>query len=234
VACGVPLVRAGDAPTTQPTTAPTDRNSISKWLVDLASSDSAVRDAAKVHLMHLSRGDLPMLEQLLRRSRPLAPAQAVVLRQIVQEAYLSGEPYVKDPTNSGFLGIAMDGVLGQQDLQQPNDNGQAPGIVVADRFAGFCASRMLRQGDVILGTAKPPQVFTTITDLQNAVRGAEPGSMIHLLILRQGQIIQIPLTLDCRPAELGNSPENFRRERAEKFDDYWHETFAPLLKDSVG
>lgn len=225
---------AGDAPTTQPTTAPTDRTAISKWIADLASTDPAARDAAKTHLMHLSRGDLPALQELLRRSRPLAPSQAVVLRQIVQEVYLAGESYEKDPMNGGFLGIAMDGILGRQDLQQPNDDGHAPGIVVADRFAGFCASRMLRQGDVILGTSNPPQVFTSILDLQNAIGGAEPGSTIRLEVLRQGQVIHVSLTLDCRPAEVGTSPDNFRRERAEKFDDYWRETFAPLLKDSVG
>lgn len=226
---------AGDVPTTRPTTAPSDRATVAKWLTDLASTDPAARDTARSHLMRLHRADLPTLQQLLRRDHPLAPAQAMTLRQVVQEIYLAGEPYDKDPSNGGFLGIYMDGASSAtRDLQQANDAPKTPGIVVADLFSGFCAARVLREGDVILGTVSPVQVFNNVDDLKTAVGGAEPGSTIHLQVLRQGQVIQVPLTLDPRPAEIEFSAESFRRQRAEKFDDYWREAFAPLLKQAVG
>jgi hypothetical protein len=228
------VARAGA--TTQPTTAPADQRLMAHWLSELASQDAAIRESARDHLMHMGRSELPALQQLVAKQRPLAPSQAAGLRQIVQEIYLAGEVYEKDPTH-GFLGILMDeSAFTTRDLQQPNDNTQIPGVVVADRFAGFCASRSLRDGDVILGTVDPPQVFNSPTDLKFAVSGLEPGSVIQLQVLRHGQVIQIPLTLDSKPTEVDNlnAAEGFRARRAVKFDQYWQQSFAPLLKESLG
>jgi S1-C subfamily serine protease len=186
--------------------------------------------------MHLKRPALKSIEDLVKRAHPLAPSQAAALRQIVQEIYLAGEAYEKDPTH-GFLGILMDdAAFGPRDLQQPNDNTLVPGVVVADRIPGFCASRMLRDGDVILGTVEPAERFSSSNDLKNAIGNLEPGSVVRLQVLRQGQIIQIALTLDSRPIE-ADSPDtaqSFRIRRTEKFNEYWQRTFAPLLKESVG
>lgn len=235
-------------PTTQPTTAPSDVHLISRWFSELASSDAAVRDAARAHLMRLDRADLPILQQLVRRSRPLTPAQAAALRPVVEEIFLAGEPYKKEPTQ-GFLGIIMDqSGLGARDLQQPNDDAQghrnngvggasvASGVVIADRFPGFCASRSLHDGDVILGTAEPAQAFNSPDDLKFAIGSLQPGAVVRLQVLRHGQVVEVPLRLDCKPAEVDSleAAESFRRERAEKFEQYWHGTFAPLLKESVG
>ncbi|HEY2589089.1 MAG TPA: hypothetical protein VGI81_25320 [Tepidisphaeraceae bacterium] len=187
--------------------------------------------------MRLDRADLATLQQLVRHSRPLAPAQAAALRPIVEEIFLAGEPYKKEATQ-GFLGIMMDqSGFGARDLQQPNDiGGQASGVVVADRFPGFCASRSLHDGDVILGAAEPAQAFNSPEDLKFAIGSLQPGSVVRLQVLRHGQVVEVPLKLDCKPAEVDSveTAESFRRERAEKFDQYWHDTFAPLLKESVG
>lgn len=231
---------ASDEPTTRPTAAPDDHAAISQWFSDLASTDPAAREHARDRLMRLTRKDLPELQQLLRQTPHPAPSQIVALRQIVQEIYLAGEPYDKDTdggTQHGFLGIMMDDP--NSDLQQPNDNGEAPGIIVAGRFPGFCAARMLRDGDVILASLKsdntPEKVFNNIRDLQAVISNAEPGSIVRLQVLRQGQIIQVRVTLDCRPLDATpQTVEGFCRDRAEKFDQYWRETFAPLLKESVG
>jgi len=205
-------------------------------LSDLASPDAAVREASQAQLMRLTRPDLQALEGLLERSRPLAPSQAAALRQIVREVYLAGEDYEKDATK-GFLGILMDkSALGTRDLQQPSDVVLVPGVVVEDRIPGFCASRMLRDGDIILGTSEPAQVFNSPSDLQFAIAGLEPGSVVRLQVLRQGQLMEVRVTLDSRPLEADgiDSAEGFRDRRTKKFDEYWQANFANLLKQRLG
>lgn len=233
---------AADEPTSRPAAAPADHAAISQWFSELASADPTTRDHARDRLMHLSRNELPELQELLRQSQHPAPSQIVALRQIVQEVYLAGEPYDKDTdangTQHGFLGIMMDQDPGI-DLQQGNDNGQAPGIIVAGRFPGFCAARTLRDGDVILASLNadntPEKVFNSVKDLQDIISSADPGTIVRLQVLRQGQLIQIRLTLDCRPKEATReNAEEFCQKRLGKFDEYWRETFAPLLKESVG
>ena len=213
-----------------------DVASMGKALSDLASADATIRESARVHLMRLNRDDLPALEKLVRHARPLAPAQAVALRQIVREVYLAGEEYEKKG-NQGFLGILMDAAsLNNHDLPQQSDRPAAPGVVVADRIPGFCASRMLVDGDVILGTTDPPHVFNSPPDLQAVIIASDPGTIIHLQVLRHGQVIDVPLKLDSKPFEADGdlATENFRLRRAEKFNEYWRESFALLLKEAVG
>lgn len=232
--------RAADRPATQPTTQAADGTMVAQLFGDLASTDPATREHARDRLMRLHRNELADLQQVLRHTSRLAPSQVIALRQIVQEVYLAGEPYEPDKEGGaehGFLGIVMDpGALVQHDLQQPNDNGQAPGIIVAGRFSGFCAARMLRDGDVIIGSLGPDKLFNSADALKDVISGAEPGTLVRLRVLRHGQIIQVPLTLDAKPLEASSydAAEVFRRERAEKFEEYWRETFAPLLKESVG
>jgi hypothetical protein len=209
---------------------------MAQFLSDLASPDADVREAATSQLMRLTRPDLQSLQRLVERTQPLAPSQAAALRQIVREVYLAGEDYEKD-ASKGFLGILMDkGGLGTRDLQQPNDVAPIPGVVVEDRFPGFCASRMLRDGDIILGTMEPPEVFNSPSDLQLAIAGLEPGSVVRLQVLRQGQLVEVRVTLDSWPVEAANFDlaEGFRDRRIKKFDEYWQANFANLLKARLG
>lgn len=237
-------LRAADEPTTQPAAARTDNPRIAQWFSELASTDPATREHARDCLMRLKRNDLLKLQQLLRKSQHLAPSQIVSLRQIVQEVYLAGEPYEKDIDQSGaqhgFLGILMDTDV-NADVQQPNESGRAPGIVVGRRYPGFCAARVLRDGDVILASLNPDntpeKIFNNFLDFRAVISLADPGSIIRLQVLRQGQIIQVSLTLDCRPKlkdETVDALDDYCNERQQKFDQYWNATFAPLLHESVG
>ena len=243
IAGAFPLVASADPtsqptsqPTTQPAPAPVDVRVMAQSLTDLASPDAAIREASEQQLMRLTRGDLPALQNLVDHDRPLAPSQAAALKQIVREVYLGGEDYEKDATK-GFLGILMDkNSLGTRDLQQPNDVVLVPGVVVEDRIPGFCASRMLRDGDIILGTSDPAQVFNNPSDLQFAIAGLEPGSVVKLQVLRQGQLIEVRVALDSRPLEADNidSAEGFRDRRMKKFEEYWEGSFANLVRLPVG
>lgn len=228
-------VRADHAPQTQPAHHQDTDAAVGKWLVDLASPEAAVRDAARVRMMNMSRDQLPALQALVAQSRPLAPSQATALRQIVQEVFLAGEPYDSNG-HDGFLGILMDqSLLAVRDFDHGDDSHGEPGVVVAERIPGFCASRMLLDGDVILGTTSPPQVFHNSRDLQLAVQTMMPGETIHLQVLRNGRVTDVALVLDPRPLEVTNENINdFKLRRAARFNDYWQKTFAPLLKEEVG
>ncbi|HXE55966.1 MAG TPA: hypothetical protein VN541_23270, partial [Tepidisphaeraceae bacterium] len=151
--CAIPTIARGQKPTTEPATQPVSEDSIAKWFSDLNSADTSARHAACAKLMRLKRTQLTELRDVVEKSRPLAPSQASALRRIVEEVYLAGEPYEKDDTH-GFLGILMDtAALSVRDLAGTNEPMETPGVVVADRIPGFCASRTLLDGDMILGMA---------------------------------------------------------------------------------
>src|SRR5438552_2860499 len=76
---------AATAPATQPVAV------IQKWFDDLASSEPGARDAARIALLGMARADLETLHHVVKRSAPLAPAQATVLHDIVTHVFLAGE-----------------------------------------------------------------------------------------------------------------------------------------------
>ena len=234
--CGwATMARADQLPATQPAQHADPDAGVAKWLTDLASPEASVRDAARTNMMALNREQLPALQKLVARSRPLAPSQATALRQIVQEVFLAGEPYESNGRD-GFLGIQMNqSLLAIRDFDHGDDPHVEPGVVVAERIPGFCAARLLLDGDVILGTTSPPQVFRDSKALQLAVHTMMPGETIHLQVLRNGRVIDVALVLDPSPIEVTNENiSEFKLRRAARFSEYWQKTFAPLLKEEVG
>lgn len=203
------------------------------WFSDLAHRDAAVREEAVVNLMGLRRTDLPLLERVIRKSMPLKPPQAIALRQIITQVYLSGDPYEPSP-DAGFLGIELRTTVVTLGGENDPDSAQG-GVVVVRRMPGFCGARMLRDGDVILGIVERPRVqFTTTDDFRAVVRDTGPGQTIHFQVLRLGRIIRVPITLDVRPADTGiMGLEELLQRRGEAADEYWQKNFAPVIKEGV-
>lgn len=226
-------LRAGE-----PASRPADAgdSTIAKSLDALANPDPQVRLSGRAALMRLNRQDLPELRRAVERARPLLPSQAAALQQIVREVYLAGEKYQREP--QGFLGILMDlgGAALGQDLVPENENGsRSLGVVVADRIPGFCAARRLLDGDVILGLASPFEPFRQSEDLRRIIGGMKPGVTVRLLVLRRGQVVEVPITLDAHPAEtMPDNGELFRAKREERFAAYWQREFEPLVRRSLG
>jgi hypothetical protein len=230
---------------------------------ELADPRADVREAARSTLMGLERRYLDDLRALVERSRPLQPAQATALRQIVTHVYLSGEPY--DPeSRAGFLGVraqqiaitsAADDALapgrpernetgegggggGGAPVAPPADEPALPrvGMVVISRLPGFVAHRVLLDGDVILGIVERPDVsFVDRYAFTTAIKKMEAGETFHLTILRRGRVRKIELTLDRRPAIVNNdvAGDAFDHDRRAKDDAYWRQAFAPLLPETV-
>src|SRR5688572_13329794 len=138
----------GEQPATAPATRPaSDIVSIRQHLARLASDNFGVRESARIALMGLERSALPMLREAVKQSLPLEPSQAVVLREIVAQVYLTGDKYEIAEGGQGFLGVSMPNPM------RVEDRGLLAlgrGVAVVSRVPGFCAYRMLQNGDVLL------------------------------------------------------------------------------------
>src|SRR5438874_9217234 len=66
---------------------------IRRWFEQLGDPDPVVRDSARQNLMGLPRSDLAELRRVIIENRPLAPAQATALREIVTHVYLASQRY---------------------------------------------------------------------------------------------------------------------------------------------
>ena len=207
-----------------------------QWFADLDDPDSSVREQARVNLMGMRRPELPEFQKLIRDSRPLMPAQAAVLRQIVTHVYLAGEEYTTTGTE-GFLGVRMS----ETSVRLPAGDGAdqfapAVGVVIVERMPGFVGARMLLDGDVVLGVTERPDVRTLdVNQFQMVVRQITPGTTVHFQVMRQGQVIRVPVTLDPRPFD----PDTFILQdliyrRQKKAEEYWDHSFGQLVKESVG
>lgn len=203
---------------------------------ELGSTDPGIRETARAGLMRLRRDDLPDLRKAVAEARPLRPAQAMMLRQIVQEIYLASEQYENEP-GQGFMGVIMGDVGNSEaDLVPENELPNSTiGVIVAERIPGFCAARKLLDGDVVLGLASPPKAFKNTDDLKNTIGLLRPGTTVRVLVLRRGQVVEVDLTLDAHPvANTIDAIDILRSRRQKKFEDYWKENFEPLLRPVIG
>lgn len=228
----------------------------------LADADADVREAARLRLMSLERRYLPALQKLVERNRPLLPAQATVIRQIVTHVYLSAEDYSHN-ANLGFLGVKMaDADLTQERPKRPdaNDDEARPdeeepeaeqligpdgwplspypqGIVIIERMPGFAGHRALLDGDVVVGLAdRPGQPFHGHAQFSAAVKGARAGGHVRFTVLRRGRLTKVEVKVDARPdvADNPNLMNDLILRRREKAEAYWDESFGPLLNERVG
>ena len=223
------------------TTRPSDQ--LATWFSDLANKDASVREQARVGLMGISRGDLQTLRALVEANRPLAPSQAMALREIVMQVYQATEPYDAVEDKPGFLGVPL------RDASIATDDDAQAGVLVTDRIPGFCAYRFLQNGDVIVGiTDSPGKAIRKSTDLTEIIKLCKGGDTIHLEILRGGQKMTVAVKLDARPnwapmqivipagpmaPNTVINQQDAIRERQRIADEYWDQNFAPLLESGI-
>lgn len=211
---------------TQPSLSPA-ANPIRRPLEGLAAEDAPTRERAREQLMAISRGDLPLLRQAVADLSPLLPAQAILLREVVTQAYLASDAYEGDP-HTGFLGISM--VPVEMPQEHSTDPDLALGVMVSERIIGFDAYRALQDGDVILSVdefqIRRPE------DVRLAVGARKPGGVCRVRVLRHGRAINTTLRISPRPviADQGRLQlEEFIRQRQLRADDYFDREFLPLL-----
>jgi len=197
--------------------------------------------------MGLSREGLGELRDAVDRMRPLSPAQAAVLHDVVVHAYVAGGPERNRATmlrNSGFLGVLLEPVVSGYGLNQdppapPDDNqpnfGQiraTGGVLIKETWPGFAGFRFLRVGDVVVGAGGPqPTHAPTVQELRAAVQATEPGETLDLQVLRQGRIMNVAVQVSARPtwAEDELTTRQMQSRRLRRAEIYWQFAFAPLL-----
>jgi C-terminal processing protease CtpA/Prc len=227
----------GDGPATQPaplSQAAVPNDSLKHWFDQLADADPHIRDEATNQLMQIKLNDLPVLRKIVQEELPLTPTQMEALPDIVAQVYLAGQPY-EAQGDKGFLGIQTS-VVDIASSQEDPDGRKYTGILVARRVTGFCAARALRNGDLIVGIDdSPKQGFIDALTFRDAVMSHPAGSTVHFQVLRRGQIVQVPITLDARPtvANLEDGLQRLTQQRQQMFDRYWAENFVPMLKEEV-
>ena len=206
-----------------------------QWFAELDDADAAVREAARTKLMGMRRQDLPAFRKLVSDSLPLAPSQAAVLRQIVTHVYLSGEEY-QTARAEGFLGVKMQETSVRLPAADSTEQfAPAVGVVIVERMPGFVGSRMLLDGDVVLGIVERPDVRTLgMYEFQILVKQVAPGQTIHFQVLRQGQVVRVPIAPDPRPFDADGMMQQLLRNRQIKADEYWDSAFGGLVKEALG
>ena len=252
VALWLTLGGAPAGPTTGPAAAPPLDPTITKWFARLADPDPAVRDSARQDLMGLGGGDLPKLLAVVRAARPLRPAQAAVLYDVVSQVYLAAEPYpvaLPDPTAVNPQGRPY--MIGLRWPEEISDGPARLGVPVVERWPGFPARRWLRDGDMILGvyvdpnrpyrqlpnrpTATTRVLHDTIGEV-SAAQGDDPR--VVLAVLRDGREIRVAMTLVPQPAMAGGramlAADTFVQTRQQQAELYWDQEFAPLVAPDDG
>lgn len=218
-------------PKSQPASQPSARNTaqIGKWFADLADGDTAVREAGRVGLMSLKRADLSTLRKIVEDNRPLQPSQSSMLQDIVTHVYLTEEPYDPDPSGAGFLGIRW----GENATDVDDVSG---GVTVAKLLPGFAGCSALLEGDLVLSIAeRGDEKLTTRQDFINSIQNFKAGATVHFEVMRQGQVLHIPVTLSARPSNIvmAGQVEEFVGRRQLAAEAYWRQYFALLVEGGM-
>ena len=221
-------------PATVPATQPSAE--LRHWFDQLADSDPAVREAARINLMGLKRDQLDQLKQLVMNDRPLAPSQAGVLHEIVIHVFLTGETYRVFP-GASVIGVRLVESASSPVIGAPGDGTSQTCVVVEQRFPGFPAYRYLQDGDLLLGVKTSDLVRTSpivatpdFETFRRLVSVKSPGDILTLQLLRRGRVIEFSFPVEATPLDSAGANANaFFDARSNKADDYWKETFVPLL-----
>jgi hypothetical protein len=192
-----------------------------------------------------------VLRRIVERAKPIAPSQRGPMREIVTHVYLSGEPYPAEP-RAGFLGLlipALESVDIQREQQRPppgiiniNDVigiqllqvAANTGVPIEYRIPGFCAFKSLREGDVIVSIVRPvPRRLREWGDLSPTIRRFRAGETVTFQVLRQGKLLEVPVTLDALPLVATENAwmTEILPAREAAAEEYWATTFVPLVED---
>ena len=227
-----------DLPATRPV------SQVQRWLEELTHPESAMREQARLQLMGLGREGLGELRETADRLRPLSPAQAAVLHDIVIHVYIGGGVGLggseRGPVfrKSGFLGVLLEPMQSGAGIPvQPNEpidfnHFGGGGVLIKETWPGFAGFRFLRVGDVVIGTGgAEPMRAPTLTELKAAVSSTMPGRVLELQVLRQGRVVVVPIRVTARPpwAEDELSTRQMQNRRVMRAEAYWRFAFAPLL-----
>ncbi len=148
-------------------------------------------------------GEVIGINRAIRPQGALAPSYAGVVFAVpidhakkVMEHIISGRPLKR-----GYLGIAMNDLADQDSaLRKFLAVEHRPGVTVMQLLSGQPAYKAgLEAGDVIL--AVDGQTITDSATLQRIIASHPPGSEVTLTILRNKEVIELPVELGEQPSD---------------------------------
>jgi hypothetical protein len=150
------------------------------------------------------------------------PVQREALYEIVVHLYLTGDrPPPNEPVQS-FMGIEL-----------PLGDAGEPGLVPQRRIIGFPAYAALLPGDIVLQIEERPSLEVTDAEALRLFRLAQPpGTTIHLRVLREGEVVRVPLTLATAP-KWGGDVAAATEQRLERASAYWETQFEPAFAEGT-
>ena len=78
---------------------------------------------------------------------------------------------------------------------------------------------------------KVTQMAEILADIE---KGVTPGTVIHFQVMRQGQVLRVPIAPDPRPIEADVNMQQLTYDRQRRADDFWEKVFAPVVNERVG
>lgn len=140
----------------------------------------------------------------------------------------AGGPAPAAPPPPGIINI--NDVIGIQLMQVA----ARTGVPIEYRIPGFCAFRSLREGDVLLGIVRPvPRRLREWSELSPTIRRFRAGETVTFEVLRQGKVLEVPITLDALPLVATENAwmTEILPAREAAAAEYWATHFAPLVED---
>jgi hypothetical protein len=206
------------------------RQSIARWVTQLADARQDVRDVARQKLLALRRKDLATLRAVVQQRLPLSPAELEPLRDIVMHVYLSEESYMADHS-TGFVGVVFDEDQREVELE-------SGAVEIRRRIPGFCGWRYLEDGDLVLAIGMNPGNLVEVRahqEMISEVKRYAAGQTVLFRLLRRGRILTVPLILDAKPSQIsgGEILIAFQAERAAQAEAYWDSSFEPLIQTTA-
>jgi len=200
------------------------------FLKSLADNDFKVRETAQASLLQWARGELETSPRLLHeryrnsedpevRSRCLA-----VLEELARDDY-------KDHGN-GFMGIQM------QDARAdvPGQQKARPSVLITNVLPGMAAEKAgLMVGDLLLELNGKPIGDPPSDSIRQSIMGFKPGTKVKLKLMRDGNLMEVVVTLGRRPLAADNPlferfPEQAEEAERRKWDAFrkqWLEDLEP-------
>ncbi len=79
---------------------------------------------------------------------------------------------------------------------------------------------------------QPPNAQTHLrTEVRSILQNVQQSQQIELQVLRDGEVIRIPLRLAPKPQAALTGLDEFSVQRNVRVEKYWNENFAPLVAE---
>lgn len=144
-------------------------------------------------------------------------------------------PLVNDLMNYGYINSAYLGVMvSDMDSATASYYGLPVGAYVQEVTPGYCAEAAgVQAKDIIVGVGS--YEIGSISDLTKALRKFKAGDTTTITVVRSGQELTLPITLDEKPQEAAPEtpefPGNGQMPQDGNFED-WYNYFAPFFGDN--